>query len=252
MNRSAELLSRALEPRLALQLQDGTHQLVLGAQTHLGLTERVRSCLDAFHVSDPDEPGLAFERLRRMAVPDLQASIFKVWLTAQISAGTFALTGSFVHAVGHKVELSGPERILWERALPKLLDAGFDPPWVRDMALMVSASEEEVRLLFKKQARTSALTQLVKDLFYPDATMARMADMIRETVGEQGFVSVSSFRDKLGIGRKRAIQILEAFDRIGLTRRLVSLGRSGRAAEKDHRILRNAALFRGAQQDVQS
>ncbi len=251
MNRSAELLSRALEPGLALQLQDGTHQLVLGAQTHLGLTERVRSCLDAFHVSDPDEPGLAFERLRRMAVPDLQASIFKVWLTTQISAGTFALTGSFVHAVGHKVELSGPERILWERALPKLLDAGFDPPWVRDMALMVSASEEEVRLLFKKQARTSALTQLVKDLFYPDATMARMADMIRETVGEQGFVSVSSFRDKLGIGRKRAIQILEAFDRIGLTRRLVSLGRSGRAAEKDHRIIRNAALFRGAQQDVQ-
>ncbi|MGI0889373.1 SelB C-terminal domain-containing protein, partial [Pseudomonas aeruginosa] len=28
------------------------------------------------------------------------------------------------------------------------------------------------------------------------------------------------FRDRLGIGRKRSIQILEHFDRIGLTRRI--------------------------------
>ena len=74
--------------------------------------------------------------------------------------------------------------------------------------------------------------------------------MIRDTVAEQGFVSVISFRDKLGIGRKRAIQILEAFDRVGLTRRLVSLGRSSRTAEKDHRILRNAALYSAPKQEV--
>lgn len=243
MNRSGQELLRLLDPHLALQLQNDAQQLVLGFAAQNDLVARVKTCLDEFHVSDPDEPGLAHERLRRMAVPELEPSVFKAWLTGQIQASTFALTGNFVHAVGHKVELSGPERILWERALPKLLDAGFDPPWVRDIAVMVNVSDDEIRLLFKKQARTSALTQLVKDLFYPDATMVRMADMIRETVAEQGFVSVISFRDKLGIGRKRAIQILEAFDRVGLTRRLVSLGRSSRTAEKDHRILRNAALY---------
>ncbi|MFM7010207.1 MAG: selenocysteine-specific translation elongation factor [Betaproteobacteria bacterium] len=250
MNRSSQELLRLLEPHLALQLQNDAQQLVLGVAAQNDLVSRVQARLDGFHVSDPDEPGLAHERLRRMAIPELEPSIFKAWLTGQIQAGTFALTGNFVHAVGHKVELSGPERILWERALPKLLDAGFDPPWVRDIAVMVNASDDEIRLLFKKQARTSALTQLVKDLFYPDATMVRMAEMIRETVAEQGFVSVISFRDKLGIGRKRAIQILEAFDRVGLTRRLVSLGRSSRTAEKDHRILRNAALYSAPKQEV--
>ncbi|MBH8735518.1 SelB C-terminal domain-containing protein, partial [Pseudomonas aeruginosa] len=30
----------------------------------------------------------------------------------------------------------------------------------------------------------------------------------------------AQFRDRLGIGRKRSIQILEHFDRIGLTRRI--------------------------------
>ncbi len=252
MNCSSQELLRLLEPHLALHLQNEAHQLVLGVAAQNDLVSRVQGCLDEFHASEPDEPGLAHERLRRMAIPELEPAVFKAWLMGQIQVGMFALTGNFVHAVGHKVELSGPERILWERALPKLLDAGFDPPWVRDIAAMVNATDDEIRLLFKKQARTSALTQLVKDLFYPDATMVRMAEMIRDTVAEQGFVSVINFRDRLGIGRKRAIQILEAFDRVGLTRRLVSLGRSSRTAEKDHRILRNAALYSATKQEVSS
>ena len=33
-------------------------------------------------------------------------------------------------------------------------------------------------------------------------------------------MQVAAFRDMLGIGRKRSVQILEYFDRIGLTRRV--------------------------------
>lgn len=51
------------------------------------------------------------------------------------------------------------------------------------------------------------------------------------------------FRDTTGLGRKRTIQVLEAFDRIGLTRRVVANARQSRGAEKDHRIVRNAGLF---------
>jgi selenocysteine-specific elongation factor len=33
-------------------------------------------------------------------------------------------------------------------------------------------------------------------------------------------IQVSAFRDAVGLGRKRSIQILEYFDRLGLTRRV--------------------------------
>ncbi|MCA3186855.1 MAG: SelB C-terminal domain-containing protein, partial [Cupriavidus sp.] len=36
----------------------------------------------------------------------------------------------------------------------------------------------------------------------------------------QGHVEVIAFRDALGLGRKRTIQILEFFDRAGYTRRV--------------------------------
>jgi len=47
----------------------------------------------------------------------------------------------------------------------------------------------------------------------------------------------------VGLGRKRAIQILEAYDRLGFTRRLVSYRKGKKELEKDHRIIRNPELF---------
>ena len=37
---------------------------------------------------------------------------------------------------------------------------------------------------------------------------------------ERGAVDAARYRDAVGLGRKRAIQILEYFDRIGYTRRV--------------------------------
>jgi selenocysteine-specific elongation factor len=139
--------------------------------------------------------------------------------------------------------LSATEQILWQKILPKLLEPGFDAPWVRGLALSVAANEDSVRTLLKKQARTSLVVQLVKDLFYPHATMVALADVVRALLQLQGAVSVVQFRDATGLGRKRAIQVLEAFDRIGLTRRVVANARQSRSVEKDHRIVRNAGLF---------
>ena len=58
-------------------------------------------------------------------------------------------------------------------------------------------------------------------------------------------LSVVEFRDAIQIGRKRAIQILEFFDRIGYTRRIVgNESRSTQAKRRDERIIRNPELFK--------
>ena len=84
---------------------------------------------------------------------------------------------------------------------------------------------------------------MVKDLFYPYATIVALASILRELHQLHGAVSVVQFRDASGLGRKRAIQVLEAFDRVGLTRRLVTNARHSDSIEKDHRIVRHAGLF---------
>ncbi|PPA00569.1 selenocysteine-specific translation factor, partial [Pseudomonas sp. MWU12-2312b] len=94
--------------------------------------------------------------------------------------------------------------------------AGFDPPWVRDLP----HDEATVRLLLRKMARLGLLHQVVRDLFYTDAMIRRLAAMLLQLADVDPVIQVSAFRDAVGLGRKRSIQILEYFDRLGLTRRV--------------------------------
>jgi selenocysteine-specific elongation factor len=64
-----------------------------------------------------------------------------------------------------------------------------------------------------------AAYQVVRDLFYDSERIRELADVLAALAREHGAVSASRYRDAIGLGRKRAIQILEFFDRIGYTRR---------------------------------
>ena len=156
-------------------------------------------------------------------------------------------TGQWLHLPGHRVNLSEAEQALADRLYPLLLAGGNDPPWVRDLARETGTREDTVRELLRKQARLGALYQVVKDLFYPAERMAELAATFadlsahsihtgdlpplpaRERAEERGrpaprlpsgAVEARAFRDAVQLGRKRAIQILECFDRIGYTRRV--------------------------------
>ena len=243
MNRSVDDLLGVIGQHSIAQLDVNGSVYLWGSLAEQHLKDKVITCLAKFHGDEPDEPGVAIERLRRMAIPNLNQDLFKAWVAYEIKQHTLALSGSFIHLPNHKVELTQNETIIWEKIYPKLLDGQYDPPWVRDLASALSEPEANIRLLLRKVSRTSGLVQLVPDLFYPIATMRIMADIIRDIVEADGHVTVVSFKDRVGLGRKRAIQILEAFDRLGFTRRLISYTRVKKELEKDHRILRNSDLF---------
>lgn len=93
---------------------------------------------------------------------------------------------------------------------------------MRDLAQDTGQKEELVRQLLRKLARQGVLFQVVKDLFYAQEHMNALAALITElaTQNAQGQVIARDFRDATGLGRKRAIQIMECFNRLGLTRRV--------------------------------
>jgi selenocysteine-specific elongation factor len=95
----------------------------------------------------------------------------------------------------------------------------FDPPWVRDLATATQMPEDKVRQLLRKLARQGEVYQVVRDLFYHPDVVRELARLVASLTLEQGgALGASAFRDATGLGRKRAIQILEFFDRVGYTR----------------------------------
>jgi selenocysteine-specific elongation factor len=95
----------------------------------------------------------------------------------------------------------------------------FDPPWVRELAVTVQAADDEVRAVLRKGALQGELYQIVPDLFYHRERVRQLSQLLRDLVHQHSVVDAARYRDAIGVGRKRTIQILEFFDRVGYTRR---------------------------------
>lgn len=180
------------------------------------------AALRDFHDKYPDEIGPDVQRARRLAAPRMPEALWLQLTSHMIAAGVLARRNGFLHLPEHGVALRAAEQIVAEHALPMLREGRFDPPWVRDIALQARLPEAQVRQVLGRMARGGDVYQVVKDLFYHPAVMHELAALARKLAAEEvgGQVTAARFRDLTGLGRKRAIQILEFFDRIGLLRRV--------------------------------
>ncbi|RGE46861.1 selenocysteine-specific translation elongation factor [Comamonas testosteroni] len=218
-------VATALPDAVSLPVADGD-ALVLNQLRWQILQDQTLQTLQRFHEKSPDEPGVNAARLRRMALPGLQQTahdaLYQALIDALLAQKRLSSTGAWLHLPEHRVQLSAAEQALAEKLLPAI-DAGrYDPPWVRDLARDHSAGEEVVRQLLKKLSRQGLLFQVVKDLFYAPSRMDELAALAAQIAANRpnGEIEARAFRDATDLGRKRAIQILEFFDRIGYTRRV--------------------------------
>lgn len=175
-----------------------------------------------FHAKYPDEIGPDLLRARRLAAPRMPEALWLQLTDHVIGVGAISRRNGFLHLPEHGVALRAAEQVVAEHALPKLLDGRFDPPWVRDIAQTARLPEVQVRQVLGRMARGGDVYQVVTDLFYHPAVMQEAAGIVRRLAreDEKGEITAARFRDQTGLGRKRAIQILEFFDRIGFLRRV--------------------------------
>jgi selenocysteine-specific elongation factor len=196
------------------------------------LQDKLSADFAAFHERFPDELGPDATRARRMFLPTLPAAAFAALADALLAAGVLQRSGPWLHLPTHSVALSREEDALYQRILPWLEEGAFDPPWVRDLARRAGRDEASMRRLMQKQARQGKLYQVVRDLFYLPESVVQLAALVQELEHVSGETRAAEFRDRSGLSRKRAVQVLEFFDRVGYTRRV----------REAHR-LRNADLF---------
>lgn len=183
------------------------------------LRTRVLDALAAFHQRSPDEQGPDVARLRRIAAPLADDALWRALTDALIAEGAIVRSGPWLHVPSHAVSFDAAEEALAGRLLPLVAAGRYDPPWVRDHAAATLMAEDAVRALLRKLARRGDVHQVVRDLFYHRDVIAELARLIARLAGEHGGgLDAATFRDATGLGRKRAIQILEFFDRVGYTR----------------------------------
>jgi selenocysteine-specific elongation factor len=207
-------------PPEAITIDAGHERFVLLPSHWQALRERALAALRDFHAEAPDERGPDVGRLRRIALPDLPDTLWRTLIEELANEHSVIRSGPWLHLPEHSVQLTPGDQVLARKLQPLLAAGRFDPPWVRDLAAAVQEPEERVRRVLRKQVTQGAVYQVVHDLFYDGERVEELADMVATLAHEHGAVNAARYRDVVGLGRKRAIKILEFFDRVGYTRRV--------------------------------
>lgn len=205
-------------PANAIRIADGTTAIAPAALQ--ALQAQVLERLRAFHASSPEEIGPDTRRLKRLAAPRASDALWQHIIEDLAARQHLMRSGHWLHLPEHAARMNAAEEQLARQLLPRLLADAFDPPWVRTLAKDTGAAETLVRQTLASLARRGEVFQVVKDLYYPLPAIERLASIARQCMAGGEAVQAAAFRDATGLGRKRAIQLLEFFDRVGFTRRV--------------------------------
>jgi selenocysteine-specific elongation factor len=176
----------------------------------------------AYHVENPDLQGVGREELRMALQPRMQKQAFDAALQKLARGNELVLEGAFVRLPSHEIKLTPEDMAAWEIVAPLLGGTErFRPPRVRDLAAATGRPEADIRRILKRAGRMGWVDEVARDHFFLRSTVREMVGIAVDLAARARHVgfSAAEFRDRMANGRKVAIQILDFFDRHGVTLR---------------------------------
>jgi len=233
--------AEALRARPGLQvLRTGDALLGLSAARWRALLAAIEAALGQQHAQAPETFGLGEAALRRALPPPAPPlPLYGAALAALLREGRLARAGLDLRLPGHRPELSAADTALWARLEPLIAEGGLRPPLPAALATALGLEGPAMLAALQRLARFGLLTQVPPGRFFLPAAIAALAGIAEALAGEgEGAAfDAAAYRDRSGIGRNLSIEVLEYFDRAGLTRRVDKNAR---------RLLRPAAEVFGA------
>ncbi len=186
------------------------------------LRDRIVNDLRHWHVAHEDSMGPDDAQLCKPLTQLASRALSRVAVSELIREGVIVREGTGVRLASHVPKLSKEETALWERVRHHVSERSLKPPVVADLAQRLKLDIASLDAFLGRSVGRGQLVRLARNrCFHPQAIaeLARVAEHLAEEM-ENGLFDARSYRDRSGLGRNLAIEVLEYFDATGLTLRV--------------------------------
>jgi selenocysteine-specific elongation factor len=216
-------LSRALEELVrsgrAVALDGKGEEGYLHREQYDRLVQQLLDQLKAFHTQYPLKDGISKEELRSKLPSQVSTSLFGRLLSILSAEQEIVLERDKVRLYEHQIRFRPEEEAIKAKLEEAYLRAGFQPPG-QGAALQEAGGDRKVALaVFHRLIDDRILIKVGDDLYLHREAYERAKALLLEHFKAHPTLSVTAFKDLLGISRKYAIPYLEHFDSIKLIRR---------------------------------
>ena len=199
----------------------GDARWALGRDHWDAMAEAALTALDTYHARWPDRLGPDANAWRRSLARPPAAPLFDALVATLAARGDIARRNQILHRPNHSPVLNAADEKLWHDIAATLDNDPLRPPVVHEIARDLGATPDAIASVLRRAERLGRVVRIDTNRFYLPEGIEALGVCVRQAAaagGESGF-AVTDFRDAAGIGRNLAVQVLEYFDRAGLTRR---------------------------------
>lgn len=127
----------------------------------------------------------------------------------------------FLHSLSKHKKLNQEDQIYWQRIKIILLESKFTSPTIHDLASSLRVDKNRLETLFNQLCKMGSIIKINKDRYFLLEVLSELAIIAEEVASrhDSKYLNLHDFRSRAKIGRNLAIDILEFFDKIGLTMR---------------------------------
>ena len=189
------------------------------SNTRLSALQRsVTNSLQTWHKENPGATGINQQQLGRISGIKNDRLLQHITATLAVK-GEIDSNGNLYSLPGHNVELSREDAELWKKLEPLLAKEPTKPPVTHDLAKVLNMPVKRLESAMSHCAKVGYLVRPVQNRFMLPQALDELKQILFNSVDESDSITVKHYRDATGIGRNLAIEILEYFDRQGITQR---------------------------------
>ena len=172
---------------------------------------------EQWHEHNPQAKGLSLNQLSQFL--PRKFNIVEVIVKQLVAANELIMAGNTFQRPGFSLQLSTEAEVLWVKVEPILARNRTKPPVLHDLAKELAIEPKSLEKLLGECLQTGLLVRPVANRYFLPVAMQDLTLFLSSAADGSDF-TVKEYRDATGIGRNLCIEILEYFDRQGITRRL--------------------------------
>jgi selenocysteine-specific elongation factor len=200
---------------------DKNTRIAVHADHWRAVLDQVVEALQIDHRSHPERLGLNETEIRAAVRPPVAGSLLRNAVAELCDAGLIARRGVILHLSGHVAQPTQAETGVWRRVEPALAADSLRPPRVRELAERLGVALEPLESFLARAQQLGWVHRVTDNRHFLPATLDALERIAARLATEDsgGTFTAADFNRESGIGRNLTIQVLEYFDRIGITQR---------------------------------
>jgi selenocysteine-specific elongation factor len=175
-----------------------------------------------WHRRMPGVAGLSEDRVLAGASPRVEKEVALAVVAELARAGAVIREGGGVRLSTHEPKLAAADAALWRRIEPLLDQNPLRSPSLHELAAAAKIEPKKLESLLVRVSRLGLLVRIAPNRFFRPRSLRRLGELAVSLSSRSSDhrIAAAEFRDSSGIGRNVAIEVLEYFDRVRLTRRV--------------------------------